>query len=151
MIDGYIEVPRSGGFCHGCVFYEEHIKCYGIDCTDVIYKRKEKTMTKADLKTGMETHHRNGTIRRVALNSDVGDILVLESWYGFLYFEALRDNLTYNEDSNYDIVKVYSRLGALLWERSESAPEEMIYLDEMGEVSKSTIKEALKAKFNREA
>ena len=173
MIDGYIEVPEEETLsCLGCDFYrpDKPEICTLLCCTDcsdnnIIYKRKEKTMTKADLKTGMRVEYRGESNHEI--------VIVLRDYetqhYGLGALSGLSgslmdiggyaDDLTYPHNSRYDIMAIYAPVndgsilrnikGKLLWQRS--VPEEMIDLDEMGEVSKSTIKEALKAKFNREA
>ena len=118
-------------------------------------------MTKADLKTGMRVQYRNKFegLKVVMLNTEYGDIL--ESFKNaYVPLNKYDHKLNYKGDNEWDIVKIYGEYpkgdlidkngtGELLWTRHE--PEAMIDLDEMGEVSKSTIKEVLKRNFNREA
>ena len=116
-------------------------------------------MTKADLKTGMRVTFRNNTFCKgtavVLLGTEQGDRIRSLDGKSCNSFNEYRDNLL-RSDSDFDIMKVYSApdsffndgKGKLLWERHES--EEMIDLDEMGKVSKSTIKEVLKRKFSGE-
>ena len=116
-------------------------------------------MTKADFKTGWRVQYDNGQERIFFRDTPKGSFFTDgNEWANF---KDYNDDLTVDYGKGYRIIKIWdapfrcvdimdtTKKGALLWTRPE--PEEMIYLDEMGEVSKSTIKEALKDKFNKEA
>ena len=118
-------------------------------------------MTKADLKTGMRVTFKNGNTGLVVRGTSIGDFITYNNG-DWDWLKTWDDSLNYygcnGENPGQDIVSIKdinnghnfpNKHHEKIWTRPE--PEEMIYLDEMGEVSKSTIKEALKAKFNREA
>ena len=67
--------------------------------------RKEKEMTKKELKTGMVVEYRDGDKRMVLLGNQVGDVLICGT--GWEDLDNYRDDLCHNHHEQLDIVAVY--------------------------------------------
>lgn len=68
--------------------------------------RKEKEMTKSELKTGMVVECRNGDKYTVLINTPMGDILVCEN--GWFCLQDYKDDMRNTVDGAFDIIAVYS-------------------------------------------
>ena len=101
---------------------------YNITLTLKQLKERLNMFTKDDLRTGMVVEIRNGYKYVIMLNSKLGDIFIMKSG-AFMYVADYTNNLKYQDNSEYDIMKVFGSslhnlleitVENLLWERNET-------------------------------